>query len=126
MAEPIVYLDRSKVAAGRLAELKAAIARLAAFIEDSEPQLMAYNVYFDDDGATMTVVHVHPDAASLDRHLKVVAAKLPAFAGLLEMEGIEIFGRPSEQALSQLHAKAQLLGTGTVVVHDRHAGFLRS
>lgn len=27
---------------------------------------MAYNVYFSEDGNQMTIVHIHPDAASLD------------------------------------------------------------
>jgi len=125
MSEPLVYLDRSKVVAGKLAELKAAITRLSAFIEAHEPRLIAYNAYFGSDGSRMTVVHVHPDAASLDHHLKVIADELPAFAELLEMEAIEIFGRPSEDALARLRAKAQLLGTGVVAVHDRQAGFVR-
>ena len=41
------------------------------------------------------------------------------------MKTIEIFGRPSEDLVAQLREKAQLLGTGSVIVRDVHAGFAR-
>ncbi len=44
---------------------------LVELIAANEPRIVAYNVYFSDDGTTMTVVHVHPDSASLERHMQV-------------------------------------------------------
>jgi len=66
MSDAIVYVDTSDVHEGALRELKAAIKELVDFVEANEPQLIAYNVYFSDDGTRMTVVHVHPDSASLE------------------------------------------------------------
>lgn len=43
-AQPIVYVDTSEVRAGRLEELRAAMADLAEFVEANEPRLLAYNV----------------------------------------------------------------------------------
>lgn len=125
VAEPIIYMDRSEVRAGKLPELKAAIAELAGFIEANEPRVLSYNVYFSDDGTRMTVIHVHPDVTSLEVHMKVAGPKFPAFAGFIRLQVIEIFGNPSETVLAQLAQKAQVLGTGVVLVHDRHAGFTR-
>jgi hypothetical protein len=50
MAQPIVYVGTSEVRPGRLEELKAAMDDLARFVQANEPQLVAYNVYFNGDG----------------------------------------------------------------------------
>ena len=71
VSQPIVYLDTSEVRPGRLAELKAAMNDLARFVQANEPQLLAYRVYFSDDATRMSVLHINPDSASLERHMKV-------------------------------------------------------
>ena len=98
MSGGIVYIDTSDVREGALEELKTAIKELVDFIAANEPRLIAYNVYFSDDGTRMTVVHVHPDS----------------------------YGEPSEGLLKQLHEKTRLLGRGAgVVLAEWHAGFAR-
>ena len=125
MAEPLIYVDVSEVREGVLAELKEAIAGLAEFIEENEPQLLSYNAYFNDDGTHMSVVHVHADPASLDRHFEIAGPRFARFADLVTLKSIHIYGRPSENALWQLREKLQLLGSGDVVVYPPHAGFVR-
>ena len=122
----IVYIDRSEVLEGKLEELKAAYLELAAFVEVHEPRIIAYNVYFNADGRRATVVHVHPDAASLEFHFKVAGAAFTPFADLLRLISIDIYGDPGSSVLQQVRAKAELLGRGTVNVHQHHAGFARS
>jgi hypothetical protein len=121
----LIYLDTSEVREGSLGELKQAIAELAAFVEENEPQLIAYEVYFSEDGKQMTVAHVHPDSASLDFHMEVAGPRFASFAGLLTLLSIHIYGEPSEEALEQMREKVRLLGSGEVVVHAPHAGFAR-
>ena len=50
---------------------------LARFVQANEPQLLAYNVYFSDDGTRMSVVHINLNSASLERHMKVAGPKFP-------------------------------------------------
>jgi hypothetical protein len=126
MAEPLIYVDVAEVRAGVLADLKEGIAELAEFIEQNEPQLLSYNVYFSDDGTRMSVVHVHADPASLDRHLEIAGPRFARFVDLVTLRSIHIYGRPSENALRQLRDKLQLLGSGDVVVCPPHVGFVRS
>jgi quinol monooxygenase YgiN len=125
MSQPLIYLDTSDVRKGASEELKAAIRELAEFIEANEPQLISYNVYVSDDGRTMTVMHVHPDSASLDLHMEVAGPAFGRFADLVTLSSIHIYGEPSDKALSQLHDKARLLGSGDVIVQGLHAGFSR-
>jgi hypothetical protein len=101
------------------------LAELADFVEKNEPEPISYNVYLSDDGSRMTVMHVHPNSASLDFHLEVAGPLFGRFAGLLTLQSIDIYGEPSDKALAQLRDKVQLLGSGEVTVHPLHAGFSR-
>ena len=125
MSNAIVYIDVSEVCEGALDELKAGLKDLADFIEAKEPQLIAYNVYFSDDGARMNVMHLHRDSASLEYHMDVAGPAFARFVDLVTMLSIHIYGDPSESVLAQLQDKARLLGTGRVFVHAHHAGFSR-
>lgn len=126
MAEPIVYIDRSRIREGRLAELEQAIDELVEFIDAREPQLLYYGFFVDEQASRMTVVAVHPDSASLGLHLDVGGEAFRGFADLIEMEGIEVYGEPSDDVLERVRAKAEALGdAGRVVVEPRRAGFER-
>jgi hypothetical protein len=121
----ILFVDHSEVDEGALEELKQAMGRLVDFVEANEPQLIAYNVYFSDDGARMTVLSVHPDSASLEYHMKVAGPLFRDFVELVTLSAIHIYGEPSEKVVQQAHEKARLLGHGTVTVEPLHAGFAR-
>jgi hypothetical protein len=126
MSDAIVYVDTSAVREGALEQLKEGMKELAAFVEANEPQLIAYNVYFSDDGSRMTVVHVHPDAASLEYHMEVAGPMFRRLAHFVTLSSMQIYGEPSETALELSRAKAQLLGRDAQLgVDPLHAGFTR-
>lgn len=125
MSNAIVYVDTSDVREGTLAELQAAIRDLADFVEAHEPRVIAYNVYFNDDGTEMTVVHVHPDSTSLEHHMEVAGPMFRRFVDLVTLSSIHIYGEASETVLESVRDKARLLGSGDVVAHAFHAGFAR-
>jgi hypothetical protein len=121
----ILYLDTSDVREGALDELKPAMKRLVALVEANEPQLVTYNVYFSDDGTRMTVASLHPDAASLEYHMQVAGPLFREMVELVTLSSIHIYGEPSEKVVELAHAKARLLGRGTVLVQPPYAGFTR-
>lgn len=125
MSDFLVYIDTSVVTAGKLDELKAAVADLAEFVETAEPRIIAYSVFFTADGTLMNVLHIHPDSASLRFHLTVAGSRFLALAELLTLASIEIFGTPDDDILAALHEKARMLGGETVIVRELHAGFAR-
>jgi hypothetical protein len=121
----IVYVDHSDIRAGKLDELKRGMNELAAFVEANEPRTVAYNVYFNEEGTRMTVVHVHPNSASLEFHMRTAGPLFSGVASFITLMAIDIYGEPSSAAVEQLRRKAEALGTGEVRVHGRHAGFTR-
>lgn len=125
MSQPLVYIDTSEVHDGALDELKDAIGELVAFIEANEPQILAYQVYLSEDGSRMTVVHVHADPASFDYHMEVAGPAFRRFADLLTQQSIRVYGEPSDEAVRQVHEKAQMLGCEDVAVESAYAGLSR-
>ena len=126
MSELIVYIDSSEIRGGKLEQLKAAVKELVEFVKEREPQLISYNFYINETGTRISVVAVHPDAASLEFHLNVAGPAFRKFTEMVNLSTIEIYGQPGVKVLEQLHQKARLLGNGTVIVHDQSAGFTRS
>jgi hypothetical protein len=127
MSNAIVYVDTAEVREGALEELKTAIKELVDFVDGNVPRLIGYNVYLSDDGARMTVVHVHPDSASLEHLMEVAGPVFRQFVELVTLSSIHVYGEPSAEVLKQLHEKARLLGRGAVVVEvdALQAGFTR-
>ena len=125
MSRPILVVDSSEIRAGKLGDVKAGVEELVAFVEANEAEPLAYDIYFDEAGTQMTVVQIHPDSASLERHLTVAGPVFRRFAELLTLVRVDVYGRASEAALEQIRGKAQLLGNAPVRVHELHAGFNR-
>ncbi|HET8526036.1 MAG TPA: hypothetical protein VFM81_05305 [Actinomycetota bacterium] len=125
MEESIVAIDTSEVREGRLEEVKAAIRELAEFVDANEPRPIAYNAYMDESSNRLTVLQVHPDSASLEHHMRIAGPAFPKFTEMIRMQAMDVYGEPSVELLGLLRRKAQMLGNIPVVVHARHAGFVR-
>lgn len=118
---PLVYVDRSTIAPGRADELEAAARGLVEHVRVHERRVLSYGIYFSVDRASMTVVHVHPDSASLEQLLGAIAPVLAPFRELLRVQSIDVYGSPSDAVMALLRRKVELLG-GTIAVHPRVAG----
>ena len=125
MSGPLIVVDTSEIREGRLEDLRAAVAEMATFVREHEPDPISYQVFFSADERRMTVVQIHPDAASMERHMDVAREVFAPFAELLDLRTVDVYGEPSAKILDQLRRKAQLLGTASVEVHDLKAGFVR-
>lgn len=125
MSEPIIYVDRSEIRDGAFEDLRAAMSELVEFVEANEPQIIAYNVFFNEDRTRMTVVQIHTDLASLERHMRVAGPKFPPVGQFIRMVGIDVYGNLSDDLVERLREKAEMLGSGAVQVHDLHAGLAR-
>jgi len=125
VSQPIFYVDTSAIRPGRLPEVKQAMNELAEFVDANEAQLVSYEFYLDDDETHMTVVALHPDASSMELHLDVAGRAFRKFEGLIDLLRIDVYGPPTDHSLEQLRQKARMLGSATVSLHNKHAGFAR-
>jgi len=126
MPGPILYIDRSRIKPGRLDDVRRMTVELAAFIEEREGQLLFYAFSIDEEAQRMTVLAVHPDTGSVERHMDVGGPAFRAFTDLIVMEAIEVYGEPSDRVREELDSKARDLGDQVrVTVGGLHAGFSR-
>jgi len=125
MTDPIYYVDRSDILEGSLEEVREGMRDLAAFVEEREPQLIAYHCCIDEAESTMSVLAVHPDSDSMELHMTLGGPKFKAFAPLIRLRAIDVYGRPTPAVVERLHQKAEMLGGGTVTLHTLEAGFTR-
>ena len=106
----------------KLEELRRGVAELAEFVEENEADPISYQVFFSDDGRLMTVLQVHPDSASMERHMELAGPIFARFADLVVLRTIDIYGSSSAKVVEQLRRKAELLGAAKVSEHERAAG----
>ena len=125
MSPPIVYVDTSAIREGKQQELEVAMKHLATFVEANMPRVISYGLFLDQNRMQMTVVALHPDSDSLQFHLETGATEFQKFADLIDLSRIEVYGVVSDGVLERLNRKARMLGSGTVAVHELHAGFAR-
>jgi hypothetical protein len=125
MAEPILYIDTSKIREGKLETVRRLIADLIAFVEAKEPQLIAYDFFIDETKNLMTCIALHPDPASMTFHMDIGWEKFRAFAGHIDQRSIDVYGDAGEEVIARLRQKIDMLGRGTVTVHALEAGFSR-
>jgi hypothetical protein len=125
MAPPIVYVDVSVIREGKREELETAMKHLSRFVEANMPRVAFYGFFLDEARATMTVVAVHPDSASLEFHIDTGNEEFRKFGDLIDLSRIEVYGDVSDAVRDRLDSKARMLGRGTVTVHAFQTGFAR-
>jgi len=123
--EPIIYIDHSEIRSGKIEELKTAIKELAELVKNKEPRIFSYNAYLIEKSNSLSVIHIHPDSASLEFHGQVAGPAFAKFVNLVKLLTIDVYGQPSNIAIEQLRKKAKLLGNATLAVHRFQAGFSR-
>jgi hypothetical protein len=75
MPAPFIFIATNRLREGQLAAERDRAADLGSFIEENEPQILAFNEYVNEDGTEVGVVQIHPDAASMEFHIGVVAER---------------------------------------------------
>jgi quinol monooxygenase YgiN len=81
MPAPFIYIGTYEVAEGRVDDARTSLAEHAEFVEANEPRLISFNFYLDPDARTVTVVQVHPDSASMDFHMQLIAEHISSALG---------------------------------------------
>jgi hypothetical protein len=108
MVEPFIFIATNRLKPGALEAERQRVPELSAFIEANEPRMLAFNEYVNEDATEVSVVQVHPDAASMEFHMGVVRERSErAYGQTLEATtGVQVFGTPSATILELLRLQA--------------------
>ena len=127
MPSPFIFIATNRVKPGQLDRERELVLDLVEFIEGSEPRLIAFNEYVNEAGDEVSVVQVHPDAASMEAHMQIVRERAQAaYAETLDATvRVQVFGRPTQAIVEMLGQQA---GSGVEIsVNGEHlGGFTRS
>jgi hypothetical protein len=122
MSGPFIFVATNSLKPGAYEAERRRVPGLSDFIEAGEPRLLAFNEYVNADRTEVTVVQVHPDAASMEFHMGLVGERAAqAYAETLDATTqIQVFGTPSEAVVDTLRVQA---GAGVpLAVHAEHLG----
>jgi hypothetical protein len=119
MPAPFIFIPTDRLTEGQLAAERDRAADLGSFIENTEPQLLAFNEYVNEDGTEVALLQIHPDAASMEFHIGVVAERAArAHTQTLDATtSIQVYGEPSDAVLEMLGRQA---GAGVPMTVKRH------
>jgi quinol monooxygenase YgiN len=121
-----IYVGTMSVKPGRLPALRKQLAELVDFVETNEPRVIAFHAYLDDHGDKLTMVHVHPDSASMEFHMQVNAKHFAtAFDNLDAVISEQYYGAISDALAAELAKWGDpAVAVTRMLVHE--AGFTRS
>ncbi|MEV6286759.1 hypothetical protein [Kribbella sp. NPDC051770] len=122
MTGAFVFVATNKVRDGKLAAEKDRVPGWVRFIQDNEPRTIAFHEYVSADGTEVEYVQVHPDTASFEHHMRVLAEKSDlSYKETLEgTTAIRLYGAPTPAILEMLD---QLAGAGIpITVFPEHLG----
>jgi quinol monooxygenase YgiN len=123
MSGPFIFIATHRIKAGQIEAFAADWRKLVDAVEASEPRLIAFNTYANEDGTEVVTIHVHPDVESMLFHMQVARQHVTdAYQDLLETTtSIQVLGAPNEAALQMF---GMLAGPGEPppTIMPRHLG----
>jgi quinol monooxygenase YgiN len=126
MSQPFVYVGTWTIKPGKLEEARKWLAEHADFIETNEPRMIAFHVYFDDEGGKASVVQVHPDSASMEFHMKVISEHLSGAFDYIDTILSEQYYGPMSESLLETLSQWETPGVTVTKMPEYEAGFTRS
>ena len=118
MAEQVIYVDRFRLREGAAQKFERYATDMTEFVKKSEPGVISFAYFLDDEGEAGTAVFVFADADALDLHLDLARSRFQEGADLVEATNIELLGRPSDRA-------AELATAFGGTIRTKLAGFNR-
>jgi quinol monooxygenase YgiN len=126
MSGPFVFIGTYGIKSGKLEETKKHLQEIVNLVETNEPRLIAFNMYLDEQGRKVSVVQVHPDAASMEFHMNLSAEHIrDAFDYLEGTESHQVYGTPSDTVIEKILEFVEP-GVPMTVMPIHEVGFTRT
>jgi quinol monooxygenase YgiN len=126
MSGPLIYVGTFTIKPGKLEEARKNLAELIDFVDTNEPRLFSFHAFFDEDGDTMTMLHMHPDSASMEFHMELAAKHFTtAFEYIDKVVSEQTYGAVSPSLAAEL-AKWEGPGISVTRMPVHEGGFTRT
>lgn len=118
MPGPLVFISHGRIKPGNLDGFKAYAERFVPAVQEREQRILAFNTYLDEAGEHYASVQVHPDAESMEQHMKVMAEEIGAAFEYVESDGVEVYGELNETVRKMMRSIADI----SVTLRPVHVG----
>jgi quinol monooxygenase YgiN len=125
MSEPIVFVSHFRIKEDKLEGLKKLSQEVLETLEAEKPRTTAQLAYLNDSGTQMSFVHVFSDSSAMDLHFEGAEERSGAAYEFMDPAGWEIYGTPSDAALSMMRQAARSAGVALTIRSEFLGGFLR-
>jgi hypothetical protein len=125
MSEPIVFVSHFRVKEGRSDDMSRLSNQIARAMEAGRPRTLGFLFYVEQNGTRMSIIHVFPEAESMDLHFAGADERSSAAYTYVDPDGWEIYGKPSKAVIEQMRREATSAGVGLDLQTEFLAGFLR-
>lgn len=124
MSGAIVFISNQRIKEGKLDAYEQYYRQVAEMTEANKPRTVAHLAYVSEDGTEATIVHMFPDAESMELHVHGVDELAKKAFEFMEIVSLEVYGTPSDKTLQMMK---QAAGSGVVLRLKPHAvgGFAR-
>jgi hypothetical protein len=126
MSAPFVYVGTWTIKPGKQEEARKWLSDHTTFIEQNEPRMTAFHVYFDDEASKASVVQVHPDSASMELHMQLIAEHMGAAFEVIDTILSEQYYGPMSDSLSETLAQYESPEVAVTKMPVHVVGFTRS
>lgn len=124
MSEPIVFISKQRVKEGKLEGYKQYYRQVAEQAQANKPGTVAHLAYVNENGTELSIIHVFPDAESMELHMKGVDKLAKKAYEYVEIISFEIYGKPSDTVLNMMMQIAGA-GVGLSIKPQRIGGYIR-
>lgn len=90
MSQPVVFISHFRVKEGKLDDLKRLAGEVERSLRADKPRTVAWVIYRDEDGGSVSFVHCFPDAEAMDLHFEGSDERTAAVYEFVEPAGFEI------------------------------------
>ena len=89
---PFIYITTHRVELGARAELEALLVEYHRLLIEEEPDLLGHYAYFDEPRAELTLVQIHRDPESAERHMQLAGELIQKGVALTTPVRVEVYG----------------------------------
>jgi hypothetical protein len=102
MSDPIIFISNQKVKEGKLEGLKQYYRQVAEQAKANKPGTVAHLAYHNEEGTELSIIHIFPDAESMELHMIGVDELAKKAYEYVEILSFEIYGKPTDTVLERM------------------------
>ena len=109
MSEPIIFISNQRVKEGKLEGYKHYYRQVAEQAKVDKPGTIGHLAYLNEQGSELSIIHIFPDAGSMEEHMKGVDELAKKAYEYVEILSFDIYGKPADTVLERM---LRIVGSG--------------